>query len=1457
MMRLISTFIICSLSVMSTPVWAIICSVDLNRIVINEVNAVGGSAGDFVELYLNDNADLSVENWQLCTYQSSSENCLVLGAGSAYSEWDKSNKRDNDGPRYANGDYFLANMLLSYQQDWLASGGLPTSGTAEILLKDDVGNAIDYLCYSSGTGCNSPYWSVDSSCKTALNSTSIGVFKRATDGSGSLAYSADSPAAGQINTSTLACGNMFADAITTHGSSGKILMAAHDPSTGDVAPANINAEQRADINNSVDYDFAANSIMYRNSGFGGDPATWSDTGWIPSTSRMACDSADVSSAYDCDNSTTPETALTLPAFLSTTSDATLKVTYNWGASEYQLTHKKPSAGIDTTSSDTIFGNDVSENECEFSQWHIETGGTLQIDTSYCTDIRVTTLKIDAGTSNGSTLIMNSANLWVENWVVGDGLFLWGASPYSTEPGDVTSPNIVKVAAGEKLTLYLGNDTDIKTLNMLNGDGLEQPNPAGQLLIFAYGKLTLKPGSQISGLVYSDETVYLESGASTSRVEPGTICDPNKTTKAYFDRCNLTQIWGGVTAQNIAMAEYTSITYMQGAVNASAAGAFCGGGASSAVDHFKITPAVSQTNACDGAINIQIDAVDNTGAIVTDYTGTINLDAIADGAGLQGTWGAQGGAAGSLSLVGTGEASFSYALGDSGSALLTLLVSDAQIAASPDVININVVDASDGTLTESSGVAVAGDDPDITFNECAASFAISLPASSVACQGATVQLSALDDSGNVLTSYDEAVTISTSTGNGDWAKTATASLAYGTLTAGAADSGSASYQFVTTPSADSGQIELQLSNSNVESLTVTVAQSSDPSITSTSSTISFNDAGFILIDSASGLAVSNQAVLSAGVISPQYEWWAVKTNTTTKACESYFSAGASIDLSISSACINPATCIAGQQAQLSWNDNSSFSAIANAQNLISGSAVVTETLVMDANSETPAMYLKYFDVGEFQVGVSHTLANGNVLTGSQNWVVAPYQLQISSVDANPAASAGTLNASVGKFVKAGVDFDLSIQALALAANGVDTQTAANFGNESSAQSFVVSQSFVAPSSPASTGTFTTGSWSAVSGEYQLVDSNFSEVGIIELSFELQNYLGQAAADVSQSQNVGRFYPAYFSISHLNNLATPTNSIAFANANSSCSSPFTYQGQAVSAATNQYPILQITAKNAAGTTTQNYSHDANWWKLTGSSLDVAADLSLAFASGFTTSGGVSNTSSGTASFTRQSAGLSTVSSIGIGALFNKSTTPTSDDGSKAIELDLTYASTAFVDSDGVCLGGNQNEGTCTNYGINNVGGVSLSYGRVVLENTFGSELQTLYMPMKVQYFDANQGFLPSTADDCSLALLNTGDVSVTDNDASDTLLASTALINSIASSSIVLDPSGDGKTGSMSLSLDLNLPADGANDLQHLKFDIDQNGSLDNPSATATYGIWQGRKRAEDARGKLLYIDRSFR
>ncbi len=112
------------------------------------------------------------------------------------------------------------------------------------------------------------------------------------------------------------------------------------------------------------------------------------------------------------------------------------------------------------------------------------------------------------------------------------------------------------------------------------------------------------------------------------------------------------------------------------------------------------------------------------------------------------------------------------------------------------------------------------------------FAITHSGTSSTCSVESVIITVQDNSDATVTDYTGTLTLSTSTGNGDW-QTGSGG-AQGTLTPGAADSGTATYSFV---AGDSGQVTLEFLDTNQETVNINLSDGSisesggtDPNLT---------------------------------------------------------------------------------------------------------------------------------------------------------------------------------------------------------------------------------------------------------------------------------------------------------------------------------------------------------------------------------------------------------------------------------------------------------------------------------------------------------------------------------------------------------------------------------------------------------------------------------------------------
>jgi MSHA biogenesis protein MshQ len=182
-----------------------------------------------------------------------------------------------------------------------------------------------------------------------------------------------------------------------------------------------------------------------------------------------------------------------------------------------------------------------------------------------------------------------------------------------------------------------------------------------------------------------------------------------------------------------------------------------------------------------------------------------------------------------------------------------------------------------------------------------------------------------------------------------------------------------------------------------------------------------------------------------------------------------------------------------------------------------------------------------------------------------------------------------------------------------------------------------------------------------------------------------YIGHA----NRTNFFGRFVPAYFQISPVT--TTPA-----------CSSNFTYYGQDGLSST-----FTITAKNGAGTTTQNYTDNAASEGEDYGHLDLTSASNFNFTSSSDTIDSSTITSSG--SWVR---GEATVTAK------HKISRPTTATAPTNITI---YAQP--TDSDGVTI----SSATATSSAS------EFRYGRLLVPNVYGSELSPLSMPIEAQYWN----------------------------------------------------------------------------------------------------------------------------
>jgi hypothetical protein len=201
--------------------------------------------------------------------------------------------------------------------------------------------------------------------------------------------------------------------------------------------------------------------------------------------------------------------------------------------------------------------------------------------------------------------------------------------------------------------------------------------------------------------------------------------------------------------------------------------------------------------------ITISTVNSAGTIDASYTGTVQLSVAGSG-----DWSLGTGALGTLDngTAGDGIATYTFAAGDNGDVVLNYSLS------SMGTVNFNVTDVADaGRVMDPN----PGYDANLVLGACKLRVSYTGGATADICSKQEVIITAVDQSGVLLTNFSGQVLLTTTTGHGTWEKSGAQP---GALTDPVANDGSASYTFV---AGDGGDVALLLSTPLTETLKVGV------------------------------------------------------------------------------------------------------------------------------------------------------------------------------------------------------------------------------------------------------------------------------------------------------------------------------------------------------------------------------------------------------------------------------------------------------------------------------------------------------------------------------------------------------------------------------------------------------------------------------------------------------------
>ncbi|MCE9685910.1 MSHA biogenesis protein MshQ [Shewanella sp. AS16] len=455
--------------------------------------------------------------------------------------------------------------------------------------------------------------------------------------------------------------------------------------------------------------------------------------------------------------------------------------------------------------------------------------------------------------------------------------------------------------------------------------------------------------------------------------------------------------------------------------------------------------------------------------------------------------------------------------------------------------------------------------------------------------------------------------------------------------------------------------------------------------------------------------------------------AVKKDDGTQACVAAF-AGEDKPLEFWSDYLQPTVRAASQEVTLATGSSGPVP--------VSNQASLATDITLSFDAQGQASFsVNYPDAGKMQLNARYTGTgeeSGLVMTGADQFVSVPVGLCVKAVGIDASCSAGDASCSIYK--KAGEEFDLAVQGMAWQAG--NTKTSDFCANSTTTPNYApigkikLASELVAPSSGVAGGLGQTEyDHAAAASNLNLVKQSISEVGVFKFTAESPaDYLGANLSTedlgiqnlLAKTANVGRFTPGYLGISPNTPKLAPSCGV------------FTYLDQPFSFATGAEPKLDIQGYSLKGEVTHNYQVN-DWWRY----QNAWAERSYQDQSG-SASVEAGTVAPGTVELSpADAAAVKNAYLMNARLLYHKipplSVTPFSG------QLDLVLTAEDLKDADGICYQ-LQAAGACLGYvfeGIqfdeNASQSPDMRHGRLVLDNTYGAETETLLMAGRAEYWN----------------------------------------------------------------------------------------------------------------------------
>ncbi|HGS5690351.1 TPA: DUF6701 domain-containing protein [Vibrio cholerae] len=494
------------------------------------------------------------------------------------------------------------------------------------------------------------------------------------------------------------------------------------------------------------------------------------------------------------------------------------------------------------------------------------------------------------------------------------------------------------------------------------------------------------------------------------------------------------------------------------------------------------------------------------------------------------------------------------------------------------------------------------------------------------------------------------------------------------------------------------------------------------------------------------------------------------------------------------------------------------------------------LTFDQNG-TAAFTVSYREAGNVALNARFTGSGDEqdlLLEGQASFIRVPKALVLNAKSFyNSDGQCPAANMSCNVFARADENFDLNIRAEAVVADPADASDDLTIHNYQQ-QNIALQHTLVQPSA-GQLGVLGVNEYTHLLGGTTTVAQKVSEVGVFDFSLVAPtHYLGLDLASanlpiaVTSTGSIGRFIPAYFSVSPMSNV-TLDAACKTGNAFSYLGQPFEYSNS---------PGLYLQPKSANNADTQNYLIDP-WWRYNNqwngrTYSDSANGVNLGF------------DNLQTSPISRQALNNSGIVLNGERVWYQKPLQPKPVFNSA---FDLTLNASNLTDQDGVCYRQNASS-PCLGYTFSHIdGAMPLYWGKLVIQDVYGPEAQALEQPIYVEHF-TNNGFVRTIEDSCTALPAITGFTLQSDpNDNGYTVLTtgvavppqvlaehSAANLNS-GQRAIRFSAPGAGARGVIDSVLDLN-----AHNLLWLAEDKDGDGNFDQTTqGRAQFGLYRGSDR----------------